>query len=129
MEIEKHGSEFESSCLSELKSRVQSEASENELLKKVIDDEVMLKFNLIGRKFDVDYALDTIKRYLEARYIKYTFVYDIPPSSVRHIIESGVGRILKNKDLNGNWVLVGNLSKRQLFLNLPQLFTKVINLY
>jgi hypothetical protein len=108
-------SKQEENCLSELKQLIRE--SDNEHLKAVVNNDEYLRTFVVGRKYNVNHAFDTAKGHMNARHGKYRELYSMPPSSVRHVLESGFFGVLKNRDPQGR--LIG-------FMRIPKLDIKTM---
>jgi len=96
-------------CLVELKQLIRN--SEDNYLNEVIEQDEFLKTFIIGRKYKVRVAFDTAKGFMAAKHGKYREIFDMPPESVRHIIESGFFGALKHRDEKGRVICFMRIPK------------------
>ncbi|CAL8118244.1 unnamed protein product [Orchesella dallaii] len=98
----------EADCLLKLKEMIREEKS---LKGCCFKDEFLLRF-VRSKKCRAKLSLDTLKNYVAVRREKYpTFFANFCPSSVRHVYESGMVRVLKNRDAYGRQVFVFRTDK------------------
>jgi len=64
----------------------------------VLHDEKFLRTFVIGRKYNVKHAFETVKAYLRSKTVKHRDIYEIQPDSVRHVLESGFIGMLRHPD-------------------------------
>jgi len=98
----KKNKELQEQCLVEFKQLIR-ESGDKHLLAVIEEDDFLMTF-IVGRKYLVSYAFDTAKNYMAAKHDKYKPIFDMPVSSVRHIIESGFFGVLKHRDAEGRIV-------------------------